>query len=308
MTEKYILKHEVFFHPETHTYLPSKEEYDKFCEKLEIYREKKLAEGVEPNIRYWANSQGWRYGKLTSTTTLLGKIFPFTGGDDFITKAWLTKIHKKGNLPFDLLESFTTAIDNMRDYMNRDVEESQVLGTEAHEAIQDWMEEAIKNGGDTSGDIGVNKYALAFKAAVLEKKKLQELIGSISELLPCETPVAYWSEKEQKHLFTGMWDGLWKTNKGEHYLIDIKTGSEVKADKKLKVEHQLNAYNNLVMNNLGIKVDKHICLEVSQVWNTYSNKWEIKVKAHYFEPDPDSFFEMLDTFNKLETLKKGSEA
>lgn len=52
---------------------------------------------------------------------------------------------------------------------------------------------------------------------------------------------------------------------GSFFLIDIKTGSEVKGEKKLKVEHQLNAYNSLVKNNLDLDVSKHICIEVSQV-------------------------------------------
>lgn len=306
MSEKWKLKHEVFFHEETHTYLPSKEEYDLFCQKLEEYKEKKEKEGVQPDIRLWANMQGHRYGKLTSTTALLGKVFPFTGGSDFITKAWLTKISKKGNLSEDLLNSFITAIDNMREFMDKDVAESQVLGTEAHELIQEWMEKVITT---RSGEheIGNNKYALSFKESVSTSKELQDLISSVAELLPCEVPVAYWSERKQKHLFTGMWDGLWKTVGGGYYLIDIKTGSEVKGDKKLKVEHQLNAYNNLVMNNLGIRVDKHICIEVSQVLDKKTNEWSVNTKLHHFTPNPNSFFEMLDTFDKLEKIKKGGQ-
>lgn len=306
MKDKYALKHRVYFHPETHTYLPDKEKYELFCEKLENYKEKQIAEGKEPNITMWANLQGWRYGKLQSTTSLLGKVFPFNGGDDFIKKAWLEKISRKGLLDMDQLTHFITVLDDIKEILDADVAQSQIQGTEAHEMIQDWMEQAIEK-GTLNLPIGDNKYAKAFVEQLPDNRKIRELVENVAELLPCEVPVGYFDHTVGQHTFTGMWDGLWKMKDGQLWLIDIKTGSPVKYDKALKVEHQLNAYNNLVLNNMGLKVDKHVCIEVSLDYDKKNNKWVYNVKPHFFEPDPKSFFELLDAHSKLEKLKKGSK-
>lgn len=299
----YKLKNKVLFHEETHTYLPTKNEYDKFIIGLEKYVEKKEKEKQKPDIHFWASSQGWRYGALTSTTKLLSKVFPFTGGNNTITKAWLNKILKKGIISPMEFDKMIFNLEQIESVLDRDMTNAQEDGTLAHEQIQEFIDKEFKN---ESSDVSkLNKYANKF---VIDYKTndtgLQDIFKGIRELLPCEVPVAY-KDPSGKLLYTGMWDGLFKNNNGEFVLIDIKTGSPVVSDKLLKVEHQLNAYNNLIKNNLGINVSKHYCVEIAERWNDRGD-CTLYTKVHSFKPKAKTWFEMLFKYEELEKIKKGA--
>lgn len=104
----------------------------------------------------------------------------------------------------DKLHNFLETIDEIRSYLNEDVEESQILGTEAHELIQDWIEDCVKEGNLDRPIDQKNKYARAFVEQVRSKKKLQSLVLDVEELLPCEIPVGYFDKNREQHTFTGM--------------------------------------------------------------------------------------------------------
>lgn len=311
----YELKHKVFFHEETHKYFATQEALDTFVEKLEAYKERKEKTGEKPNVKKWVSSQSWRYDTIDSVTTKLGKVFPFTGADFTMAKAWLTKIaNKKTTIKKNqTLVGMIEWIDHIEEHLNADLEMSQRLGTEAHEEIQKLIEDIVNKRIITNDRYGKNPYTNSFLtqyAGTFNKpSEIISLIKNIEELLPQETPVGYWDKVEEEFLFTGMWDGLYKMKNGEYYLIDIKTGSELKGDKLLKVQHQMNAYNCLIQNNIVVdgkplQPTKHIAIEIAQVWDKKEEVFKDKVKLHEFKPRPASFFTLIETQRRLENWKE----
>lgn len=293
------IKNKAFFDEETHKYFNKEEDYEKFLEAKEKYME----QNPDKSIAKWATMQSWRYNAIKTTTKILSEAFPFTGGDDSITKSWLSKINKKGNLDNETLDILIKGIDKIREYLDNDLKLSQTLGTEAHKLIQKHIETFRSSEIMNMTNI-TNEYFLLFKEQLeTPETDIYKLFNKVELILPYEIPTFYKDEERETILFSGMWDGLYRLSNGEYIILDIKTGSELKYDKLLKVEHQMNAYNLLVKQNLDIKVDYHYSLEISKVWDKNEEQFINKIKFHKFKPKPLSFLTLINGLEQLNKIK-----
>lgn len=285
MKDNKEFKSNAFFHEEAHIYFPDQESKDKFTKSFEKNRE-------------WAIKQRARWGAIPSITQFLGKIYPFTGGDLGIAKAWYRKEQNFLGADKERTEKVIKLIEEVEGVLDISVKRSQEEGNIGHELIQDFIEyKKLPEEGDSGWN---NPYFKEFMNEINKVGVVSELVNSITHILPSEIPVI---KNTGKFTYAGKWDLLVQLDNGKTALIDIKTGSAVRGDKLKKVGLQLNAYRGLVQEVLDVEVDLMMCWELSYTQDKETGVREYYFKSHDIEKS-DTFFKLVETQLELERLKK----
>lgn len=301
MNKIYGKKIEVEFHEETHSYIEDKNIFNNF--NVEYSQANTDEERDEIFKKYNINKL-----KLKSVTQLLSDAIVFKYDDNLLMN-WFNKTVKFGKVPAatpELSKQLGLAIE----CLNEASKISQREGDIAHEYIQTYIESRV-NGTKFEEPSTTNEYTRKFSMELLNpESKLSKLVDSIDELYPYEVPAAFESECGE-FKFAGKWDLLFKNSDGDIVILDIKTGSEVKGDKKQKVNLQLNAYNLLIRGyfNGDLIPNKHVCLEISARPEMDDDSTEYgtvtKVVIHdSLVVDPGKFLKLLSAKNLLDKNKK----
>ena len=243
-----IISKKAFFHEEAHLYFTKKEDMDKFSKTFE----------KNPT---WAIRMKSKYNAVMSITQLLGKAFPFSGGDLKITKAWFKKEAIFRGMSQIWIDSKIEDLNFIEVFLKESVDRSISEGNIGHENIQNFIEAYVKT-NKTDSIKSENHYWKAFVSELINKdKSLGKFVKNIETVLPSEIPII--GELRNGFSYAGKWDLLIRTKDGKNILIDIKTGSNLMNEKEQKVGLQLNAYRELIKQSLDEEIDEMYCWELS---------------------------------------------
>ena len=292
MKEFKLGKEHTYFHEGAHLYFNSLKDYNGFAASWE-----------KNNTNALRRKSTWN--PVPSITQILSDWDKFTAGDFTIAKFWFTKEALYKGAQRQWIKERVDTLTEVEDFLKQSVIRTQVEGNEGHELIQNFLKTFVETGKASISSVEDNVYFLAFvkelKSAT--SSTLRDFVKNIKKVLPSEIPTIGLVSINEEYKFAGKWDLLVEMNNGEIVLVDIKTGSNLRDNKELKVGLQLNGYETLINQTHGIEVDKLVCWELSYTIPYKELTRKIKAEGKKINADTILLSEMNRELSKYSSQK-----